>query len=226
MKTFIAVLLVLHVIAGFTALVTGFIASITAKGGKHHRQSGRVYFWGMTVVFITATIVGAARGKVFLFLIGFFSYYLVVRGYRILSLKKLGAGQTATWLDWSIAAIAMTFGASLVGWSILGEARKFAAVPLVFGGICLVFSVRDVMLFLKGPTQKNHWMFSHITSMGAGYIATWTAFVVTNIHFLPPVVVWLAPSAAGTVCIVLATRKYCPKPAPAMAPAITTVTSN
>jgi uncharacterized membrane protein len=213
MKTFIAALLVLHIVAGFTALITGFVATVTAKGGRRHRQSGRIYFWAMTLVFITATVIGVARGKVFLFLTGFFSYYLVVRGYRILSLKKLGAGQSATWLDWSIAAIAMIFGASLVGWSIFGEARSFAAVPFVFGSICLVFSARDIVLFVKGPKERNHWLFSHIISMGAGYIATWTAFVVTNVHFLPPVVVWLAPSAAGTVCILFATRKYCPKPA-------------
>jgi hypothetical protein len=210
MKTFIAVLLVLHIIGGFTALITGFIASVTAKGGRRHRQSGRIYFWAMTVVFITATVIGVATGKMFLFLTGFFSYYLVVRGYRILYLKKLGAGQSARWLDWSVAAIALTFGVSLIGWSIFGEAQNFAAVPFVFAVICLIFSGRDVLLFLKGPKQKNHWLFGHITSMGAGYIATWTAFVVTNVHFLPPVVVWLAPSAAGTVCILLATRKYCP----------------
>jgi hypothetical protein len=221
MKTLIATLLVLHIIAGFTALITGFIASVTAKGGRRHRQSGRIYFWGMTVVFITATVIGVAREKVFLFLTGFFSYYLVVRGYRILFLKKLGSGQAASWLDWTIAAIAMAFGGSLIGWSVFGEARNFAAVPLVFGGICLMYSVRDVVLFLKGPAEKNHWMFGHITSMGAGYIATWTAFVVTNVHFLPAAVVWLAPSAAGTVCIIMATRKYCPRRAPRPVPAAT-----
>jgi hypothetical protein len=44
--------------------------------------------------------------------------------------------------------------------------------------------------------------------MGAGYVATWTAFVVTNIHFLPPVLVWLAPSVTGAVLIVGSIRRY------------------
>jgi len=141
-------------------------------------------------------------------MVGFFSYYLVVRGYRILYLKKLGAGQTATWLDWSIVAIAVSFGGSLVIWSFLPGSKGFSTVALAFGIICLGFSARDIQLFVTGPKQKNHWLFGHLTSMGAGYIATWTAFVVTNIHFLPTVVVWLAPTVIGTICIAYARRKY------------------
>lgn len=208
MQTLIPILLVLHIAAGFVALLTGFIASVTAKGKRRHRQGGRIYFWSMTVVFATAIVIGVVREKWFLFMVGFFSYYLVVRGYRILYLKKLGAGQQAGWLDWSIVGIAATFGASLLAWSFLAAAKGLATVALVFGVICLVFSARDIQLFLKGPKLKNHWLFGHITSMGAGYIATWTAFVVTNIHFLPPPVVWLAPTVVGTICIQLARRRY------------------
>jgi hypothetical protein len=215
MQTLISLLLVVHVIGGFVALITGFVAIVTAKGGRRHRQAGRIYFWGMTVIFITAVVVGASRGKWFLFMVGFFSYYLVVRGYRILSLKKLGAGQKAGWLDWSIVSIAATFGASLVAWSLLSWPRGLSIVALVFGIICLGFSARDIYLFVKGPKLKIHWLFGHITSMGAGYIATWTAFVVTNVKFLPPVVVWLAPAAIGTICIAFTVSKYKAKLAPA-----------
>ena len=208
MHTLINILLVLHIIGGFVALITGFIASITAKGKTRHRQSGRLYFWGMTVVFVTAIVIGIARERWFLFMVGFFSYYLVVRGYRILYLKKLGAGQSARWIDWGVAGIAMTFGLALLVWSFLGAPKGIAPVALVFGVISMGFAARDIQLFVIGPKLKNHWVFGHITSMGAGYIATWTAFVVTNVHFLPPAVVWLAPTAVGTVCILLAERKY------------------
>lgn len=214
MEMLITLLLVLHIIGGFIALITGFIASVTPKGGTRHRQSGRMYFWGMTVVFITAVVVGAYREKWFLFMVGFFSYYLVVRGYRILYLKKLDAGQKAGWLDWSIVSIAMTFGASLVTWSFLSWPKGLATVALVFGMICIVFSAKDVHLFVKGPNQKSYWLFGHIASMGAGYVATWTAFVVTNVHFLPSVVVWLAPTVIGTICISFTIRKYQAKLSP------------
>ena len=219
MQTLINILLVVHIIGGFLALITGFMASVTAKGKTRHRQSGRLYFWGMTAVFLTAVPIGILRERWFLFMVGFFSYYLVVRGYRILYLKKLGAGQKAGALDWSIVAIAMTFGVSLVVWSFISTSKGFTTVALVFGLICIGFSARDVQLFVFGPRLKNHWIFGHITSMGAGYIATWTAFVVTNVHFLPTVVVWLAPTVVGTICIVLARRKWQLKTTPPLRPA-------
>src|SRR5215211_4841763 len=132
MQILIPLLLVVQIIGGFVSLITGFIASVTAKGKTRHRQSGRLYFWGMTVVFITAVPLGILKERWFLFMVGFFSYYLVVRGYRILYLKKLGAGQTATWLDWSIVAIAMIVGASLLVWSFIARGNGLAMVALVF----------------------------------------------------------------------------------------------
>jgi uncharacterized membrane protein len=223
MDTFIRIQLVLHIIAGFAALIAGFVASVTAKGQTRHRQSGRIYFWAMTVVFITATVIGVVRERWFLFMVGFFSYYLVVRGYRILYQKKLGAGQNASWLDWSIVTIAMSFGASLVVWSFLSGSRGLSIVALVFGVICVGFAGRDIQLFVRGPSQKNHWIFGHITSMASGYIATWTAFVVTNVNFMPPVVVWLGPTAIGTVCIAYTIQKYRRKMARPARPAVAPV---
>lgn len=220
MKTLITTLLVIHIIGGFAALITGFAASVTAKGKTRHRQSGRFYFWSMTVVFITAVALGILKERWFLFMVGFFSYYLVVRGYRILYLKKLGEGQKAGWLDWSIVAVAMTFGASLFVWSFLSGSKAFSTVALVFGIICIGFSARDIQLFVRGPKMKNHWLPGHITSMGAGYIATWTAFVVTNVTFLPTVVVWLAPTVIGTICIAYARRKYQANPPRPLKPAL------
>jgi hypothetical protein len=79
---------------------------------------------------------------------------------------------------------------------------------MVFGGISAGFALADIRLFVNGPATKQHWLTGHIASMGAGYIATWTAFVVTNVRFLPPVLVWLAPSAIGAVLIVSSIRRY------------------
>ena len=95
MQTLTTVLLLLHVVAGFTSLITGGIASFTRKGGKGHRSAGKWFFWGMTGVFVTAIAVSILKNLAFLFMIGFFSYYLVVRGYRFLYLKGLGKTQKA-----------------------------------------------------------------------------------------------------------------------------------
>jgi len=216
MNTFTSVLLVLHIVCGFTALITGGIASFTRKGGKQHKSSGRWYFRAMTGVFITAVLIAILKNLAFLFMVGFFSYYFVVRGYRQLYLKGLGRTQRATALDWFITTVALLFGIGLISWAVyqLLNGISFWPVPLVFGIISASFALADIKLYVKGPKHKMHWMASHIVSMGAGYIATWTAFVVTNIRFLPPVLVWLAPSVIGTVFISYSVRKYIKKNLP------------
>ena len=164
----------------------------------------------MTGVFVTAIALAIIKSLAFLFMVGFFSYYFVVRGYRQLYLKGLGRTQKATGLDWFITGIALLFGLGLVGWAVYQKlaAISFWPVPLTFGIISTSFAIADIRLYLNGPKHKQHWLSSHIVSMGAGYIATWTAFVVTNIRFLPPVLVWLAPSAIGAILISYSVRKY------------------
>ena len=208
--TLTTILLILHVIAGFTSLITGGIASFTNKGGKAHRRSGKWYFWAMTGVFVTAIAVSTLKNLAFLFMIGFFSYYFVVRGYRLLYLKGLGRTQKAGALDWSITAVALLFGIGLVTWAVMQKlnGNSFWPVPFVFGIVSGSFAIVDMRLYIKGPSFKQHWLAGHIVSMGAGYIATWTAFVVTNVRFLPPVFVWLAPSVIGSIFISMSIRKY------------------
>lgn len=210
MKTVLTLLLVLHVVSGFTALITDGIASFTRKGGKGHRRSGQWYFWAMTGVFITAIAISVLKSLAFLFMVGFFSYYFVVRGYRMLYLKGLGRSQKPAVLDWAIMSAALLFGLGLMVWAVSQKlsGSSFWPVPMVFGGISTGFALADLRLFVAGPKEKLHWLLGHIVSMGAGYVATWTAFVVTNIRFLPPVLVWLAPSFIGAILIVRSLRRY------------------
>lgn len=210
MEILLFIFLIFHIVSGFIALLAGGIASLTQKGGLKHRTAGRWYFGSMTGVFGTAVAISALKGLAFLFMVGFFSYYLVVRGYRVLYLKRLGKSQKAAPLDWAISIIAMLFGVGLVAWAITQKisGSSFWPVPLVFGATAAGFSLADFFRYVRGPKHQHHWLTGHIASMGGGYIATWTAFVVTNITFLPAVVAWLAPSVIGTFFISASIRRY------------------
>jgi uncharacterized membrane protein len=203
--------LAIHIAGGFTALLMGIVAMVTHKGGKNHRLAGKCYFLGMTIVFISSFFMSVAHHKPFLFMVGFFSYFLVVRGYRALYLKKLGFGEKARRLDWGIVIIAITVGLAMISfgtrqWAFQGN--TFGVVSIVFGSICCGFSLFDIRNFVKGPDDEMHWWFTHINGMGAGYVATSTAFVVVNVHLSPAWVLWLLPTAIGLPVIIFTVRKY------------------
>lgn len=89
METTANVLLVLHIIAGSTALICGLLAIISAKGGVLHRRSGRVFFWSMVAVSLSALFIASIHSNVFLFQIGLFSLYMVHGGSRAVHNKAM-----------------------------------------------------------------------------------------------------------------------------------------
>jgi uncharacterized membrane protein len=210
MVVFLRIILILHILGGFSALVTGALAMLSRKGGPLHRLNGKIYFWGMTAVFISAVILSIAHHIPFLLMVGFFSYYMVVRGYRALYLKKLGRGQKAAALDWVIIVAAAGFIFYLVIWGILRvvAGNSFGFVGIVFGGLGSSFLIRDILRFLRPPGEKMHWWFTHIAGMCGGYIATVTAFVVVNVRLNPAWIAWLLPTAIGAPLIFRTVAKY------------------
>lgn len=203
--------LFLHIIGGTGSLLAGLVAMLTKKGGKAHRLAGKIYFGGMSTVFVTALVLSLGHHRDFLLMVAFFSYYLTVRGYRILSLKKLYIGQKPALLDWVIIIVSGMFILALLGWGVLAlmQGASMGIVALVFGGLGASFLVADVRSFFQAPKEKMHWWYGHISSMGGSYISAVTAFVVVNIQ-LPQHqwVLWVLPGVIGGVLITRTIRKY------------------
>jgi hypothetical protein len=207
----LSLMLVLHIAGGTIALISGLVAMLTAKGSKPHRLAGKIYFGGMSAVFVGAVIVAIGHHKDFLLMVGFFSYYLTVRGYRVLFLKKLNHGQKPVLVDWIIISVSAIFIIGLFGWGIwaLTLGLGMGVTGIVFGTIGSVFLFQDVKSFVRPPKEKMHWWFTHIGSMAGSYISAVTAFVVVNIQ-LPQHnwILWVLPTAIGSLLIARTIRKY------------------
>ena len=207
----LSAVLVMHIAGGTTALITGLVAMLAKKGGKTHRLAGKIYFWGMTTVFIGAVFVAIGHHKDFLLMIAFFSYYLTVRGYRILSLKKLNQGQKPAMLDWFITIVSAIFIVSLFCYGVwqLVKGNSMGIPAIIFGAIGSSLLIVDVKNFFSPPKEKRHWWFTHIGSMGGSYISATTAFVVVNIQ-LPQYgwVLWVLPTVIGSILIARTIRHY------------------
>ncbi len=204
----------IHVAAGFVALFMAPAAMLTQKGGTSHRRWGKIYFWAMAAVAITATVLVLAFGApFFLFLIAIFSFYLALTGYRVLYRKRPLAGDGPILLDWAASCIALAGGFGLVAWGALlfrggGDAQGFAPVPIALGTLAILTAGGDLRSFIRPPTEKNFWWFRHMRGMLTAYIATVTAFSAVNFGFLPVVVRWLWPSVAGALGLTVWVRYY------------------
>src|SRR5437879_13203313 len=68
---------------------------LTAKGGRTHRRWGKVYFWAMAAVALTAVVLAVWRPVVFLALLAVFSFYSGFSGYLALFRRRPREGAQA-----------------------------------------------------------------------------------------------------------------------------------
>lgn len=203
--TAMAALRLIHIFAGMTALVVAPVAMVTAKGGRAHRRWGKVYFWMMAVVAVTALPLGFWRPNYFLMLVAVFSFYFAFRGYRSLA-HKHPEREAAGALDWSASVATFLASSALIVLGVLKPSPLWvtlAHVAIVFGIGGVVAAGFDMVRFVRPPTERMAWWFGHMAGMLGSYIATVSAFSVVNFDFLPTMTRWLWPSAVGAPLIVL-----------------------
>ena len=201
---------ILHIIAGSFALLSGPLAVGFKHGGKLHRIFGKIFFFAMMTVAVTATVVGLAHKNYFLFIVAVFSAYLVSTGYRILYLKKLHKEQKPEKIDLLISGIMFAFSIAFLLWGTYLALHKesFSVVFFTFGIISFLLVRKDRKIFAAQNLEKSYWLFVHITKMIAGIIAAFTAFLVVNVKFEPGFVVWVAPTLIGGLVIRYYTAHY------------------
>lgn len=197
--------LVLHIISGFAALISGLLALLVKKGKKAHRVSGLVFFYSMLAVSFSALILAYFKNNSFLLAIGFFALYQNISGYRAIKNKS----RKPSGFDWGVVFIGFVNGVFMLSTMNL--------VLLVFGGISMLLVMLDLNVYSKKVKQKevpkNAWLRQHIGMMMGTYIATSTAFLVVNVTYVDAFwVPWLAPSIIMVPIMIYMQRKFAPQP--------------
>jgi uncharacterized membrane protein len=217
--TYLRVFLALHIACGVVAFVCAPVALSTAKGGKTHRRWGKIYFWAMAGVAVTALILSFALP--ILAMVAVFSFYSAFAGYRILALKDMYTGARPKPVDWLAAVITVlsSFLLFLMGFlkpQLMGvgvvqiAGYTVSIVSVVFGIIGMRMGQASIAGFLNPPTEKMFWWFAHMQGMLGSYIAALTAFSAVNLTrwFGAAWWVWLWPTMIGAPAIAVWTAYY------------------
>ncbi len=225
MQTFLQFTLYLHIFAGFTALTTGLVPMFSQKGSKVHITWGKVYYWAMFVVAITALIRFQMKlNLIFLSGIAVFSFYNTFTGARLIHRKT---NPKPLFVDW-FGAVLMVIGSfGMLYFSYLAYRMDnvfYTILFTIFGLFMFVLAFEDLRVFTGRklidndvPVPLRYWFQNHISRMGGSYIATVTAFlVVNNPPYIPGLVVWIAPGVIGGILIAITRIKYGKKAREAM----------
>lgn len=206
--------LIIHVIAGFVAVITLWLPLFFRKGSKRHRFAGWIFTNSMFIISGTALHLALYRiwfdpaltteqfsSSIFLIFIAILSFSTALYGLRVLRFKNHN-GKHSQVLDWLIPAVLLISGVfiSIYGFMIANPLLTW--FPLV--GIFLALS--QMIYWWRSPRSKKRWVVEHLSGMLSCGIATITAFVVfgaPRIYGLDeaPIWLWFTPAIVITPLI-------------------------
>lgn len=178
-----------HFAAGLVSIVAGTGALLVAKGGRLHKQSGRVFTWAMVVLALTAAGIGGYEqrpGQVFG---GLLAGYLVLSA--MTTVKPVpGIGHR---LDLALMVLAFVCAAALLHaglteWrdptvSVAGRPR---VVPPLIGGTLLLFAaIGDLRAIRAGGLQGPRRLARHLWRMCLGLFVATGSFFLGQMKFIP-----------------------------------------
>ncbi|WP_317896621.1 DUF2306 domain-containing protein [Aurantibacillus circumpalustris] len=197
--------LYLHILSGCLALFSGSVSVISKKGGKIHRNSGKLFFYSMIGVCVSSVFISIIKNNRFLLMIGVFSFFLNYVGYRAIKNKSLKPNVS----DWIMLCIAAVNGFFMI--------YSMNVILVVFGvlGFYAVFQniQSNIKVLHNEALEERLWLKRHIGMMMGAFTATFTAFLVVNSNYFstisfPAWIVWLAPTFVLSPLAMFYTRKY------------------
>lgn len=205
-------LLSIHIFAGGLALVAGFIALYTTKGGTTHRRMGMLFVCAMLPMSISASILAVVHGIEPSIFGGLLTAYLIV--------TALTAVRPPTTLTRRVevvsAVLAVPVGVALlaVGLNTLGSpGGRMDGIPaapsFLFGAVALVGSASDFRMIRAGGLRGAPRIARHLWRMCLALFIAAGSFFLGQADELPKAirivpllaVPALAPLAAMAFCL-------------------------
>ena len=170
-----------HVVAGGVALVAGFVALYTAKGGTVHRRSGTLFVYAMLTMAGTGAGMAALQGGEGSTIGGVMTCYLVVTGLTTVRRpawwsRRLDVGLML--LAWVVGATALALGLVTLA-SPTGRLDGLPPFPFfMFGVVALLAAVGDVRAIRSGGVRGAPRLVRHLWRM------TWALWIAASSFFL------------------------------------------
>lgn len=207
MENVFKVLLGIHILGGGISLVSGLFVMLAKKGDKKHELFGKIYFWALLAASVVAIPMCYLHPNLFLFIVSVFTNYMLITGYRFLSIKNLSDVKR---YDYVLLVSMLITSIVFVGWGamLVLNSKNFGLVLVVLGLLSINFCRQDFYTYKGKSKYKNFSLVLHLQRMIGSYIASVTAFVVVNNTILPGVVAWLLPAVIIVPLIWRWSKKY------------------
>jgi len=186
----------IHIYAGLIALAAGAAALAVRKGGRLHRETGKIFAYAMFAMAGLGAVLAAA--KVFAgesrslhsmnVVAGVLTFYLVATAWRTARQPSPGRG----WIDMAAMSAALAAGAFSVKFGLDAALRPqgtflgFPATPaFVFGAVALFAALGDLRILAGRHLQGRGRIARHLWRMGLAMFIATASFFLGQAQVLP-----------------------------------------
>lgn len=205
--------ILIHVLTGSAALLTGMIALIARKGNRLHRRLGKVFLLLLAVVIFTGLLGVFVFGRnTFLLIVTILSGYNGFSGYRVLQTKS----NRPKALDVSIALLAVvTVSYVLYYFKSIGMIWSPVVMYSSIGYLILIVTWDFARYLITAATYTNAriWLYEHILKMISAFSALLSAFSGTVLAQYQPHSQYLPSLLCLLIAIGFLLYNYRKKPA-------------
>jgi uncharacterized membrane protein HdeD (DUF308 family) len=166
--------ILIHVVAGSLALLTGIIALIVNKRKKSHRNAGRVFLILQTIVILTGLLgVFVFKGNSFLLVITVLSGYLGFSGYRTLQTRSNHPKLIDIWVALLSLSSVIYY---LYYYRFIGMIWAPVVIYSTIGYFILIVAYDFIRYLIPASVYANLWLYEHIFKMVSSFSGLLAAF--------------------------------------------------
>jgi hypothetical protein len=161
-------ILVFHICAGLSALLSGTVAMSFRKGSPGHRVAGNIFVISMLSLAASAVYLALMKSQVTNVVSGVLTFYLVTTAWGTARRKD---GETIV-LDWVALLFALAVGATLMTFGFQAvhspTGLKYggpAVLFFIFGSLALLAAAGDIRMLARGGVFGVHRIARHLWRM-------------------------------------------------------------
>lgn len=180
-------ILPVHVFAGMVALIVGYVALFAAKGGRLHKQTGRIFVYAMVVMGLGGSFLAAINpnGRPANIVAGLVTFYLVSTA--MLTVRKT---RRPGRIDVVFAIAAFLFGVMALNIGIGG--RPDASPMILFGIVAIFGGIGDVRVIRNGGSLGSRRIARHVWRMCLGMVVAAGSFFLGPRGRVPEIIYYPA----------------------------------
>lgn len=183
------ILMIIHVLAGTIAVLSGASALFASKGQTLHRAAGNLFFFSMSVSAIAGAIVALQTPTMITFIAGIFTFYLVLTSWLTV-IKRYQNSLIISTINLIFVVVIAYLGISS-GLAALESADNlfhgYSSEPyFFFGGLAAICAILDCIMIGRRGHTGAHRIVRHLWRMClALYFAMGSLFTGPGAQIFP-----------------------------------------